>query len=844
MKLFTILLLIFTGTLFSQTATSPLGNYVSTTLPSTCNVGSMFFNTTSSPGANVWLCTSTNVWTQQIGGGSAISGTNGQVLTSNGLGAFGTPVTLPSFPIGTIVGTTDTQTLSNKIVDGVTPSVMAFLDATSSIQSQINAKQPLINVAAQTGKVIDAIVSGVPNQRALVSGDIPNNAANTTGNASTATALAGTPTLCSSGQSPTGVLANGNATGCQAVGGSGGLTSIAPSTGGGMIVANGTGPNATVGVDSAIIPYLANSQIFAAGAKQTFSPNTTTAGLRIVSGTQPNTPVGGDLNILTSDGSFNIYNSVVSAWQKAACASTTLTANMPIIGNGTFCLTTGAVTGTGTQFVMSNAPTISLPFISDLTNANHNHTNAAGGGQLGLGALTATGTPSSTTFLRGDNTWATAGGTGTVTSVQVALPATFSVTGGPITGSGTITGTYVSQTQNLIFASPNGSSGTPTFRALVAADVPTLNQNTTGTAASSATITASCATPTFTAGGTTTVNWTGVDCAIVTASGGNTTLAFSNPHGSGPYSLILINDTTARTWTIPANFKQALAPAVASAATFQTITYDGANYQGHGSSEAPSVIRLSTERSAPAAAPTADGRIYADSTDHDLEFINASGSTYKMFLTGVDTNPVTGTLKFGPGPSQTSVTDIWSNGTTGGNPGSTTENGFATSFTISGASTASTIDGIHKTMAVSWGGDVFGNNSATNVTRRVRACPVANWSAGVCSAGSSLLWTSATAPYGGTTLLQNTDMFYITATAAAGTFMVTMPLRPVAFSQAPATSQAMLSTNCTACTGGSWVLYYTVQYAASATGTAVCAGVTTGGTVCSSVEQAIAEFKY
>ena len=49
---------------------------------------------------------------------------------------------------------------------------------------------------------------------ALVSGDIPNNAANTSGNAATATALAATPTLCTTGQAPTGILASGNATGC------------------------------------------------------------------------------------------------------------------------------------------------------------------------------------------------------------------------------------------------------------------------------------------------------------------------------------------------------------------------------------------------------------------------------------------------------------------------------------------------------------------------------------------------------------------------------------------------------------------------------------------------------
>jgi len=73
---------------------------------------------------------------------------------------------------------------------------------------------------------------------------------------------------------------------------------------------------------------------------------------------------------------------------------------------------------------------------------------------------------------------------GTVTSVGLSLPSIFSVSGSPVTGSGTLTATLNSETANTFFAAPNGSAGTPTFRALVAADVPTLNQNTTGTAAS------------------------------------------------------------------------------------------------------------------------------------------------------------------------------------------------------------------------------------------------------------------------------------------------------------------------------------------------------------------------
>ena len=49
-------------------------------------------------------------------------------------------------------------------------------------------------------------------------------------------------------------------------------------------------------------------------------------------------------------------------------------------------------------------------------------------------------------------------------------------------GYGDTLNPYASKTANFILAAPNGSAGVPTFRAVVAADIPTLNQNTTGTA--------------------------------------------------------------------------------------------------------------------------------------------------------------------------------------------------------------------------------------------------------------------------------------------------------------------------------------------------------------------------
>lgn len=76
------------------------------------------------------------------------------------------------------------------------------------------------------------------------------------------------------------------------------------------------------------------------------------------------------------------------------------------------------------------------------------------------------------------------GGGGTVTSVALALPASvFIVTGSPVTTSGTLTGSFSNQSANTILAGPtSGGASTPAFRSVVPADIPTLNQNTTGTA--------------------------------------------------------------------------------------------------------------------------------------------------------------------------------------------------------------------------------------------------------------------------------------------------------------------------------------------------------------------------
>jgi hypothetical protein len=67
------------------------------------------------------------------------------------------------------------------------------------------------------------------------------------------------------------------------------------------------------------------------------------------------------------------------------------------------------------------------------------------------------------------------GGGGTVTSVGLSLPAIFTVTGSPVTAAGTLTATLASEAANTVLAGPTGAAGVPTFRTLVAADVPRLD---------------------------------------------------------------------------------------------------------------------------------------------------------------------------------------------------------------------------------------------------------------------------------------------------------------------------------------------------------------------------------
>lgn len=133
------------------------------------------------------------------------------------------------------------------------------------------------------------------------------------------------------------------------------------------------------------------------------------------------------------------------------------------------------------------------------------------------------------------------GGGGGVTSVGLALPASvFTVTGSPVTTSGTLTGSFNSQSANTFLASPNGSSGVPSFRAIVAADLPAGTGTVTSVSVVSANgLAGTVANPTTTPAITLSTTITGI------LQGNGTAISAASTTGSG--SVVLATSPTLTT---------------------------------------------------------------------------------------------------------------------------------------------------------------------------------------------------------------------------------------------------------------------------------------------------------
>ena len=133
------------------------------------------------------------------------------------------------------------------------------------------------------------------------------------------------------------------------------------------------------------------------------------------------------------------------------------TSIVAIAGSGAFVDLSSNQTISGTKtfngtVAMAGATSVTVPTV---TPSSDNSTKAA-----------------STAFVQ----TAIAGfGVGSVLSVGLSLPNIFTVSGSPVTSSGTLSASLATQVANAVFAGPtSGGSAAPTFRSLVSGDIPSL----------------------------------------------------------------------------------------------------------------------------------------------------------------------------------------------------------------------------------------------------------------------------------------------------------------------------------------------------------------------------------
>jgi hypothetical protein len=104
----------------------------------------------------------------------------------------------------------------------------------------------------------------------------------------------------------------------------------------------------------------------------------------------------------------------------------------------------------------------------------------------------------------------------------LALPSIMTVSGSPVTSSGTLTGTLTTQAVNAIFAGPSsGAAAAPTFRSLTTADIPALSYVTSVAATVPAFL--SIAGSPITSSGTLAISYSGTALPIANGGTGETT---------------------------------------------------------------------------------------------------------------------------------------------------------------------------------------------------------------------------------------------------------------------------------------------------------------------------------
>lgn len=366
-----------------------------------------------------------------------------------------------------------TTTVTGLTIDTVTPATMAFLDVTSSIQTQLNSKA-----------AASAVISAINTVSGSFTFSFSAGAGNCTGTTCTFTGSG------SGGGSVTNFIANAGSWPAWLV-----PTVTLGTTTPTLSVAASAIPNSALQNASTTV----NGQTCTLGSTCTITTGTTTltvnGGSSFTAANLSNTTPAAGASFINV--SWQTSGANISAEVPFGSASTF---GVLECGSGTSC-SGGVISATGSGIPFPSGSGIPQVVSGSSWGSTYNSGNPIPAADIaaipltGLAtqaANTVVGNFSNSTAVPTANTISTcavvkytagtgfgcATGIGTVTSAALTMPAIFAVSGSPITASGTFGVTLASQTQNLFFASPNGSSGQPVFRAIAQADLPSTSTQT------------------------------------------------------------------------------------------------------------------------------------------------------------------------------------------------------------------------------------------------------------------------------------------------------------------------------------------------------------------------------